>query len=189
MFTQKSCFAFSSTLITLLLPMYYLNKNICKREKFAFSSIILFLLLPIISPFLNKMWHAFTVPNCFNYRYSFALIFILILMGARVLQNNEYCKKWHFLISSIIFGVLTLTEIIFLRKGYLVSDNYTVINESIVLSFFVYLLLMCITYIYFFCKNLKKESFVLIFIVVVFDLLIGAKSGQNNNDKYTGKYA
>ena len=184
MFTQKSCFAFSSTLITLLLPMYYLNKNICKREKFAFSSIILFLLLPIISPFLNKMWHAFTVPNCFNYRYSFALIFILVLMGARVLQNKEYCKKWHFLISSIIFVVFTLTEIIFLKKGYLVSDNYTVTNESIVLSFFVYLLLMCITYIYFFCKNLKKESFVLIFIVVVFDLLIGAKSGQNNNDKY-----
>ena len=37
---------------------------------------------------------------------------------------------------------------------------------------------------YFFGKNLKKASFVLLAVVVVFDLLIGAKSGQNNNDKY-----
>ena len=184
MFTQKSCFIFSSTIIILLFPMYYLNKKISSREKIAFTLILIFLLLPIISPFLNKLWHAFTTPNCFNYRYSFTLIFTLVLMGARVFQNKEYCKKWHFLISSIIFIVLSLTEIIFLKKGYLVSDNYTVSMESIALSFFIYLLLMCITYIYFFCKNLKKESLVLLFIVIVFDLLIGAKSGQNNNDKY-----
>ena len=184
MFTQKSCFIFSSTLITLILPMYYLNKKILKKEKFAFTAIIIFLFMPIISPFLNKVWHAFTTPNCFNYRYSFTLIFILILMGTREFQNKEYSKKWHFLISFLVFVVLSLSEIIFLKKGYLVSDNYTVSMESIALSFFVYLLLMCITYIYFFCKNLKKERFVLLFIVIVFDLLIGAKSGQNNNDKY-----
>lgn len=184
MFTQKSCFAFSSTLITLLLPMYYLNKNICKREKFVFTAIIIFLLLPIISPFLNKVWHAFTVPNCFNYRYSFTLILILILMGARVFQNKEFCKKWHFLISLIIFGVLSLVEIIFMKKGYLIADNYIVTMESIGLSCFVYFLLMLLTYMYFFCKNLKEASFVLLLVVVVFDLIIGAKSGQNNNDKY-----
>ena len=93
MFTQKSCFAFSSTLIILLLPLYYLNKNILKREKLGFTAVIIFLLLPIISPFLNKVWHAFTVPNCFNYRYSFTLLFTLVLMGARVFQNKEYSKK------------------------------------------------------------------------------------------------
>ena len=80
--------------------------------------------------------------------------------------------------------MLLLTEIILLKKGYLVSDNYTVTMESIALSCFVYFLLMLLTYMYFFFKNLKKESFVLLLVVVVFDLLIGAKSGQNNNDKY-----
>ena len=174
MFTQKSCFIFSSTLITLLLPMYCLNKNISPREKLGFTALIIFLLLPIISPFLNKLWHAFTTPNCFNYRYSFTLIFILILMGVRVFQNKEYCKKWHFLISSIIFLVLSVVEIILFKNGYLVSD----------LSCFVYFLLMLLTYMYFFCKNLKEASFVLLLVVAVFDLLIGARSGQNNNDKY-----
>ena len=184
MFTQKSCFVFSSTLIILLLPMYYLNKNISPREKIGFTAVIIFLLMPIISPFLNKLWHAFTTPNCFNYRYSFTLIFTLILMGVRVFQNKEFCKKWHFVISILFFGGLSLVEIVFLKNGYLVSDNYTVTIESIGLSCLVYLLLMFTTYMYFFGKNLKEASFSLISVVVVFDLLIGAKSGQNNNDKY-----
>lgn len=184
MFTQKSCFVFSSTLTILLFPMYYLNKNISSREKIGFTAVIIFLLLPIISPFFNKIWHAFTTPNCFNYRYSFTLIFILILMGARVFQNKEFCKKWHFVISFIIFGVLSLIEIFFLKNGYLVSDNYIVTIESIALSCFVYFLLMCTTYMYFFCKNFKDPSFILLIVVIVFDLLVGAKSGQNNNDKF-----
>ena len=105
-------------------------------------------------------------------------------MGARVFQNKKYCNKWHFLISLIFFGVLSLVEIIFLKKGYLISDNYIVTMESVGLSFFIYLLLICITYMYFGDKNFKNASFVLLFVVVIFDLLIGAKSGQNNNDKY-----
>ena len=184
MFTQKSCFAFSSTLTIFLLPMYYLNKNISSREKFGFTTVVAFLLLPIISPFFNKLWHAFTTPNCFNYRYSFTLIFILILMGAREFQNKDFCERWHFAISFIIFGLLTITEIVFLKKGYLISDNYAVSCKSIALSGFVYLLLMLLTYMYFFGKNFKDASSVLLAVVVIFDLLIGAKSGQNNNDKY-----
>lgn len=183
-FTQKSCIIFSSTLIILLLPMYYLNKKINMHEKLAFSAIIIFLLLPIISPFLNKLWHAFTVPNCFNYRYSFTLIFTLILMGAREFHNKEYCKKWHFAVSGLCFTFVTILEIIFLKKGYLVLDRFSVSIKSIILSCFVYLLMLCITYMYFNKKNLRKTWALLLLVVIIFDLLIGAKSGQNNDDKY-----
>ena len=184
MFTQKSCFAFSSTLIILLSPMYYLNKNISVREKLGVTAVLTFLLLPIVSPFLYKLWHAFTTPNCFNYRYSFTLILILILMGAREFQNKEYCERWHFIISFTIFGILSIVEIVFLKNGLLFSDNYTVSIESIIFSCLIYILMFFSTYLYFFNKELKKVSFALIFIVVIFDLLIGARSGQNNNDKY-----
>ena len=184
MFTQKSCFVFSSTLIILLFPMYYLNKNISIREKVAFSAVIFFLLLPIVSPFLNKMWHAFTIPNCFNYRYSFTMIFVLILIGSREFQNIKCSKKWHFGASFSIFTFLTLIEMLFLKKGYLVSDNYTVTMESIGLSCLVYVFMISIIYKYFYKKDLKNTSFLLLLVVIIFDLLIGAKFGQNNNDKY-----
>lgn len=184
MFTQKSCFIFSSTLTIFLLPMYYLNKNIKAREKWAFTIIVVFLLLPIVSPYLNKLWHVFTVPNCFNYRYSFTLVFILILMGARELQNKEYCKKWHFGASISVFAFLTVIEIFFLKKGYLVSDNYAVTMESIALSCLIYAFMIAISYMYFYKKDLKDASFILLLVVIIFDLMIGAKSGQNNNDRY-----
>ena len=204
MFTQKSCLVFSSTFVLLQLPMYYLNKKIDSREKLAFTATIVFLLLPIISPFLNKLWHGFTTPNCFNYRYSFVLIFTLILMAAREFQNRKHSSKWHFLVSFVVFAILTIIEVIFMKKGYLESDNYTVSMNSIKLSCIIYLIMFVLTYILYileqilqnntnnptilFEKRSKKiiEYFVifLLFIIVIIDLLIGAKSGQNNNDKY-----
>lgn len=219
MFTQKSCFVFSSTFTILLLPMYYLNKKIKIKEKLAFTLVVIFLLLPIISPFLNKLWHAFTIPNCFNYRYSFTLTFVLILMAAREFQNLKYSSKWHFIIGFLIFSGLTLIEIVFLKRGYLESDGYTVSANTIFLSYVIYLIMLILTYIIFlsskyiknksiiriinwkypinytkndlkkiitlkFKKNIYYFTKILLFIVVIIDLIIGAKSGQNNNDKY-----
>ena len=182
MFTQKSCFMFSSTLVLLLLPMYYFNKNISKREKISFSAIIIFLLLPIISPLFSKLWHAFTTPNCFNYRHSFTILFMMILMSARTMQNKEHITKWHFLISIMVFTILTLIEIIFLKKGYLESDNYTVTINSIVVSSLVYITMLILTYLVFYYP--KKLFYICLSITVGVDLCIGARSGQNNNDKY-----
>ena len=202
MFTQKSCFVFSSTFITLLIPMYYLNKNISCKEKIAFTAIIVFLLLPIFSPFLNKLWHAFTVPNCFNYRYSFTLIFTLILMATREFQNREYSRKWHFLASAAVFFIFTLLEIIFLEKGYLVSDGYFVTEKSIILSSLIYIAMFFTLLIENISKNksiklnswknqsiltkMSKKKYIYTFLclLIITDLIIGAKSGQNNNDKY-----
>ena len=179
MFTQKSCFVFSSTLTLVLLPMYYLNENIRNREKYAFTIIIFFLLLPIISPFFNRLWHCFTIPNCFNYRYSFTLIFTLILMSAREFQNKEYSKKWHYLVSLLVFIMLTLIEILCLNKGYLQSDGYTVSMHSILISCIIYIIMYFICFI-----PWQRWSYYVLLLVVILDLLIGAKSGQNNNDKY-----
>ena len=180
-FSQKSCFIFSSTLTILLLPMYYLNRSISKREKIGFTAIIIFLLLPLISPFLNKLWHAFTVPNCFNYRYSFTLVFILILMAAREFQNKEYTKKWHFIISFTIFALITIIEFVFYMKGYLEADGFSIEKNSITISCFIYLIMWFATFgIY---KNKRFLSLALLLIIII-DLLIGAKSGQRNNDVY-----
>ena len=114
----------------------------------------MFLLLPIISPFLNKLWHCFTTPNCFNYRYSFTLILTLILIAAREFQNKEHSEKWHFFISGLVFTILTAIEIIFMKKGYLKSDNYAVSINSIILSCYIYITMFVLTYILF-KNNLK----------------------------------
>ena len=184
MFTQKSCFVFSSTICILLLPLYYLNPKIKVREKIVFTGIVVFLMLPIISPFLNKMWHAFTVPNCFNYRYSFTLIFTIIVMCFREYQNKNGTNKKNFLISLEIFTILTLIEYVFLKKGYLESEGYTVSIKSIIISCVIYIAIFITTYCIYFNVGKKKWIKLVLIVILVIDLMIGAKSGQNNNDKY-----
>ena len=147
MFTQKSCLMFSSTLVLVLLPMYYLNKKISWKEKLSFTAIVLFLLLPIISPFLNRVWHAFTIPNCFNYRYSFVLIFTLIIMAFREYQNRDGTSFKSFIFSFCVFSLLTILEIVSLSKGYLESDGYTVTLGSIALSSLIYIIMLILVFI------------------------------------------
>ena len=189
MFTQKSCLIFSSTLVLALLPMFYLNKEISAKEKIAFSSIIIFLLLPIISPFLNKLWHGFTTPNCFNYRYSFALIFTTIIMAFRTYQNIKSNKAKHYIVSVLVFTILTIIEIILNQKGYLQSDGYSVTNIGIIISCVIYALIITFVYLSLNIKNdkIRKVFKILLYVIIVIDLLIGAKNGQNNNDKYFKK--
>ena len=116
--TQKVGMLFSSTFVILLIPMFYLNKTIYKKEKLGFTAIILFLMLPIFSPFLYKIWHCFTTPNCFNFRYSFTLIFTLILMSARGLQEIKYSyffqkKCGHYKeLSKMILIIIVITDIV-----------------------------------------------------------------------------
>ncbi len=184
MFTQKSCLVFSSTLVLLLIPTYYLNKNIKLKEKLVFSIIIIFLLMPIISPFINKLWHGLATPNCFNYRYSFVLIFTLILMTFRAYQNKEKLKKSHMYITMLVFFVLTLVEVIIKKLGYLTSDGYEVSYQSIILSCAIYLAMWIITFIIINQKK-KREIFnILLVIIIIIDLLIGASHSIINNDKF-----
>ena len=189
MFTQKSCMMFSSTIVLALIPMYYLNKRILKKEKVAFSIIIVFMLLPIISPFLNKLWHGLTTPNCFNYRYSFALIFTTIIMAFREYQNIKESKGKHYLVSIMVFIILTLIEVFLNKLGYLVSDGYKVTYSGIAISCVIYLAILMLFFTICNAKKNKVEKILnlILFIIIGIDLLIGAKNGQNNNDKYFKK--
>lgn len=184
MFTQKSCLIFSSTLVLLLLTTYYLNKNIKLKEKLVFSFIIIFLLTPIISPFINKLWHGFATPNCFNYRYSFVLIFTLILMTFRAYQNKDKIKKSHMFATMVVFLVLTLIEVVIKRCGYLTSDGYEVSYQSILLSCAVYIFMWIIFFIMINTKKRKKIVNILLLFIIIFDLLIGASHSTINNDRY-----
>lgn len=187
MFTQKSCLVFTSTMALVLLPTYYFNKKINRKEKIGFSCIIVFLLLPIVSPFLYKIWHCFAKPNCFNYRYSFTLMITLIIMTFRAYQNKSEIKKSHMFISLGIFILLNIIEIVIKLKGYLTSDGYEISYVSIIISCAIYLIMWTIMFLQ--IKYIKKEKLLttLLIIITIVDLLIGANSSTTNNDKYFSK--
>ena len=183
MFTQKACLIFSSTFILVLIPLFYMNKSITQKEKIVMSLVIIFLLLPVVSPLLNKFFHCMTVPNCFNYRYSFVLIFTLILISFRAYQNKDKIKKLHFFISGMVFLILTLIEITLNEKGVLTTDGFIVSSSSIIISMITYILFFGVFAINCFSESvkLKNASTILLIVITIVDLTISIKSYQKSN--------
>ena len=185
-YSEQAGLMFASTIISALIPLYYLNKKVDIKEKIVFSSILIFLMLPIISPILNKIWHGFTTPNCFYYRYSYAFIFITIIMAFREYQNLKETKKTHYLVSILIFGLITVAEIICNKKYYFPETNFKITNVDIVISVLIYLGMIITLYIKENVKKLNVEKGIttVLLLLIIVDLMIGAKNGQENNDKY-----
>lgn len=184
LFTQKSCLVFSGTLILLILPTYFMNPKIPKKEKVIFLLVTIFLLLPIVSPFLDKMWHGFARPNFFNYRYSFTLSLTLILMAFRGYQHKTEIKKKYMIISGIIFFILTAIEILIKKLGYLTSDGYEISYFSIILSCATFIIMWIVFFMQTVSKKRKQLFTILLVIVVCLDLVIGMRNSTISNDKY-----
>lgn len=192
-FTQRAGFYFSSTLITLLIPMFYMNKKITRKEKTISSLMIVIMLLPIISPFINRVWHGMAEPNSFYYRYGFCFILYLIIMAFKAYINSDEIKKKHFLISFIIFIIPTVVEIILNKKGLLLFDKFSVTNKSILLSLAIYCCMSIILYLKLFYSEKKilkilinnKLCTTALTLLVLFDLTISIRSSVNlNNEPY-----
>lgn len=187
LFTQKACLLFSGTLILLLLPTYFMNSKIPKKEKVIFLLVVIFLCLPIVSPFLDKMWHGFARPNFFNYRYSFTISLTLILMAFRAYQNRKDIKKKHLIISGIIFFLLTAIEIGIKELGYLTSDGYEISYSSIILSCITFIIMWIVFFIQTTTKKKEILWTIILVILVCFDLGIGMRNSTISNDKYFSK--
>lgn len=185
-YAQQAGLVFSSTIVIVLIPLYYLNKNIDKKEKILFSLVLIFLLLPIVSPLLNKIWHGFTIPNCFYYRYSYATIFTTVIMAFRAFQNLKETKKWHYIVSIAVFGVLTISEIIVNKLGYFPESSFKVSKTDIIISVAIYILMIISLFIMKVVKTKrwKNAAAAALIAITIIDLIVGAKNGQENNDKY-----
>ena len=139
-YTQKVGFLFNGTFVLILLPIYYLNRNIGKKEKILSSLFALFMLLPAVSPLINKFWHGMTEPNLFFFRYGFCLIFWIINMSFRAYQNKKYIKTSHIAISCLIMVILTIIELL-LNKFVIPKYDFRVLSiYPIIISSIIYLL-------------------------------------------------
>lgn len=187
MFEQEAGIIFSSTFVTIMCIFFFKNKKIHLKEKLSYSCLLIFMLLPIISPLLNKIWHGMTTPNCFNYRYSFCLIFLTIAMAAREYKEKEGINKKHFIINLVVYSILIAVEVALNVKQKLIIDNYKISYSSIVISYITYLAMLLILYLDLnTTKNIIKNltPFVLVGLII-FDISISIKSYQTtNNDNY-----
>lgn len=79
-------------LTVVLLPLFYLNKNINFKQKIGYTAIILILFFCMYINPIDMAWHGFQEPNWLPYRYSFMFSFALVSMGALAFKNLDGIK-------------------------------------------------------------------------------------------------
>ena len=134
---------FSGTLMLPLIICYFTNKRISKKEKILTMIIYFFFLLPIAFPFLNKIWHMFTLPQAFNFRYSFLATLFTIMIAYRSFTMLECSKKALrvFLVLFLIFSFSLLYVTHFTPEYYIFLDAYKIIVTVLLVILNVFLVL------------------------------------------------
>ncbi len=80
-------YVYCGILPLLLVPAYFLTKKIKAREKVAAVLFIAIFVLSFVVHPLDLIWHGFQAPNWLNYRYSFMLIFFLLILAYKGYGN------------------------------------------------------------------------------------------------------
>ncbi len=132
-------FLYCGTLTLFLLPFYFLSRKIRTREKAASAFFILIFLFSFSNKLVDLVWHGFQAPNWLNFRYSFMLDFLLLVMAAKVIDRVCRRRPRQFvLIGSLLLLFLLIAETYDLKP--LESMFFPVYTAAIALCTFTVLL-------------------------------------------------
>ena len=131
-------FVYCGTLTLILLPLYFFAPHIKTREKIASGLLIAFFLLSFNITTLDLFWHGMQRPNWLNYRYSFMLCFIMVLLAYKAFERIREIG-YRKVIS--VCGVLALFLILLQKFEYDHIDDLATIWLSLVIIG-IYLLIL-----------------------------------------------
>lgn len=71
----------------MLLPLFFIARRVKLREKVGTGVLIGIFVFSFSIDAVDKFWHGMQAPNWLNYRYSFMLVFILIVAAAKAFRE------------------------------------------------------------------------------------------------------
>ncbi len=153
--------------IIVLVPLFFLNSNINKKEKLFASFLLSFYLISTVSTKLNLILHCFDQPDSFWYRYSFIICFILCSIASRQMKffhSFEYKKIFAIVFCIVVFYLFmqhttTLFELDFEDHTYLNTNYGFLVN-----LFFI--LLWCFV-LYLVVKKIKFKFIICLMVVLL----------------------
>lgn len=86
-------FLYCGVLPLILAPAFFTSKKFTAKEKIAGGALILFFIASMAISTADLIWHGFQKPNWLNYRYSFMLCFVLIVMAYRTFMSLEKVSR------------------------------------------------------------------------------------------------
>ena len=74
-------FIYCGLICLVLLPVYFVSKNIKGREKIMSGIILAVMILSFSATTIDLFWHGLQKPNWLNYRYSYMFCFLVIVFA------------------------------------------------------------------------------------------------------------
>ena len=102
---------YCGVLALFMLPIYFLAKRVNLREKAFYGGfVLLYILIMVINP-TDLVMHGFQMPNCLNYRYSFIVIFLLLIMAYKgFCEIEEHSTKKIFATGATLFALILIAQ-------------------------------------------------------------------------------
>lgn len=108
-------FVYCGMLSFILLPLYFFAKKVTLREKISRLILCLVLVFSFNTSTIDMFWHGMQRPNWLNYRYSFMLVFLFLVMAYKAFDEIEDIGFRAVFASA---GVITLILFILQREEY-----------------------------------------------------------------------
>lgn len=101
---------FSSTLVILLVLVYFVHPKISRQHKWHMGGLLAALLLTMEINTLNTIWHMFQRPAGFPYREAFFVSFVLVMIAceAWLAQPEKISHRWQWALPMGLGVALTL---------------------------------------------------------------------------------
>ena len=122
----------------LLLPLYFLNHRISRREKAASAGMLLMFLLSFCINAFYLAWHAFQTPTWFPARFSFLFVFFCLLLAARALTHLRGIRPPAAVASCLAFLLCILLLYILKAEGI---TQLEILLSAVLLTAYLALLL------------------------------------------------
>lgn len=141
-------FLYCGVITILLLPAYFLHKNIRRGEKIGYAAVMLLLVLCMYIRPVDMMWHGGQMPNWLPYRYSFILSFLMVVCAASAFDKLKKastgviggtCAAW---IAVMIYQENVDNFVADLNNGRDTLDNFSVILPAMLIAFTITAILL-----------------------------------------------
>jgi len=171
---------------TVLLPLFYMNKDIKWNKKVGYSFIIAVLFFSMYIKPADMMWHGGQTPNWLPYRYSFLMSFVLVSMAATTFAKLDGLKLTPGKTAGVFIGILAFVMYFDAKMpsfNYIKKGDIVYVDTAMTFVFGMIMAAIYLIGLYFISKNLKKAKTVNI-ISGVMTVVISVEACVNALDSF-----
>lgn len=123
--------------ILLLLPVFFMLKDIRKKEKIAWLSVLAVMLMSCILTPLYAMWHGFDMPDGWGFRFGYIITFVVCSIAALASQYLDKIKEKWILIEIAAMIAIYVAGIFVMKERYSSARHNDIIGLAINIGLFL----------------------------------------------------